>query len=68
MTAVVVAPPERRFLTVAEAARALGLSRAYTYTLVSAGEIPSVRFGRRVVIPARWIDQLAEKTAEAVAS
>ena len=49
---------ERRTLTVAEAAQALGISRALAYDLVRRGEIASLRLGRRIVIPERVIDAL----------
>jgi excisionase family DNA binding protein len=32
-------------------AAALGLSRAATYNGVQTGEIPSIRIGRRIVVP-----------------
>ena len=38
-------------LTVNEAARLLRLSRAFTYELVNRGDLPAVRFGRRVLVP-----------------
>ena len=41
----------RLVLTVAEAAELLGISRALAYELVARGELPSIRLGRRVVIP-----------------
>lgn len=31
--------------------RALGLSKASTYDAVSRGEIPSIRIGRRILVP-----------------
>jgi excisionase family DNA binding protein len=47
------APAEstRLVLTVAEAAELLGISRAFAYELVARGEVPSLRLGRRVVVP-----------------
>ena len=42
---------QRETLTVAEAAKALGLSRNSVYEGVRRGEIPALRIGRRVVIP-----------------
>jgi excisionase family DNA binding protein len=42
---------ERLVLTVSEAASVLRLSRAFTYELVARGQLPSVRFGRRIMIP-----------------
>ena len=38
-------------LTVDDAAELLGISRALAYTLVHRGEVPSVRLGRRIVVP-----------------
>lgn len=43
----------RKAYSVPEVARMLGLSRSYAYALVARGEIPSTRFGGRVVVPAR---------------
>jgi excisionase family DNA binding protein len=37
-------------LTVEEAARLMGISRALAYAAVSRGEIPSIRIGRRVLV------------------
>ena len=42
---------ERLVLTVTEAAGVLGISRALAYELVARGELPSIRLGRRVVVP-----------------
>ncbi len=52
---------ERRTFTVEEAARSLGISRALAYDLVRRGEIPSLRLGRRIVIPRRVLDDLLIK-------
>jgi excisionase family DNA binding protein len=41
----------RLVLTVAEAAELLGISRALAYELVARGELPSIRLGRRIVVP-----------------
>ncbi len=38
-------------LTVEEAAATLGISRAGAYDAVRRGEIPSIRIGRRVLVP-----------------
>jgi excisionase family DNA binding protein len=38
-------------LTVPEAARVLGISRSMAYEAVRRGEIPVLRFGRRVIVP-----------------
>ena len=43
--------PERLTLTVEEAARSLGISRAHAYELAARGEIPTLRLGRRILVP-----------------
>lgn len=48
----------RRTFTVEEAAGILGISRTTAYECVRSGELPSLRFRRRVVIPAHVIDAL----------
>jgi excisionase family DNA binding protein len=40
-------------LSVAEAAALLGISKDLVYDLVARGELPSLRLGRRVVVPRR---------------
>lgn len=54
------APPgvERLTLTVEEAAPMLGISRAFAYEAVNRGEIPSIRIGRRVLVPRAALDRL----------
>jgi excisionase family DNA binding protein len=47
-------------MTVTEAAEVLGISRAFAYELVGRGEIPVVRFGRRVVVPRKALETLLE--------
>lgn len=47
-------------LSVAEAAKWLGISRAFAYELVARGELPCLRFGRRVVVPRRGLERIVE--------
>jgi len=47
-------------LTVAEAAKALGISRGLAYEMVKTGEIPSIRLGKRVLVPQRALEHLLE--------
>lgn len=52
---------ERLTLTIPEAAKLLGIGRANCYECVRQGSIPSLRFGRRIVIPrAALMRKLAE--------
>jgi excisionase family DNA binding protein len=51
---------ERLVLTVSETASVLRLSRAFTYELVARGQLPSVRFGRRIMIPRAGIQRILD--------
>ena len=51
---------ERLTLTVEEAAALLGISRNLAYELVAAGRIPSIRLGRRVLVPRRALHHLVD--------
>jgi excisionase family DNA binding protein len=52
---------ENRGRSVEEFAERLGLSKAMTYRLVNRGEIPCLRFGKRIIIPERVIEDLLAK-------
>jgi excisionase family DNA binding protein len=45
-------------MTVSQAATVLGISRSSAYECVRHGSIPSIRLGRRIVIPRRALDEL----------
>jgi len=50
---------ERLTLTVEEAWRLLGISRATAYTLVQQGRLPAIRISdRRWIVPKKAIDEL----------
>ncbi len=51
---------QRLTLSIEEAANVLGISRALAYELVRRGELPSLRLGRRVVVPRRSLEALVE--------
>jgi excisionase family DNA binding protein len=54
-------------LSVAEAAKVLGIGRNGCYALVARGQLSGVRIGRRLVIPRQAVEQFlaAEPTADA---
>jgi excisionase family DNA binding protein len=56
--------PERLLLTVVEAAAALGISRSCLYPRLDS-EIPTVRVGRRVLIPRQWLERYVERHVDA---
>jgi excisionase family DNA binding protein len=53
---------EKLLLKPAEVSELAGLGKSKTYELIATGEIPSVRIGRSVRVPAdrlrEWIEQL----------
>ena len=52
---------EKLTLTLTETAWLLGISRGLAYEMVKNGEIPSVRFGKRVLAPCRALEKLLEE-------
>jgi len=58
-------PAERRWLSIADLAAELGMSQMTLYRVIAAGEFPAVRIGRRLVVPARVLDEM---TAAALAT
>jgi excisionase family DNA binding protein len=50
-------------MTVGDAAKLLGISRGLAYELVRQGVIPSIRLGRRLVIPRRRLMALVDEMA-----
>jgi excisionase family DNA binding protein len=51
------------FITPAEAARRLSISRSKAYELVRSGELPARRIGASVRIPVEALERLAHETA-----
>jgi excisionase family DNA binding protein len=52
--------PERLTMSVSEAAEILGISRSLAYTLVRIDELPSLKLGRRVVVPRAALERFVE--------
>jgi len=48
-------------ITVAQAARMLGISRGLAYEMARQGTIPTLRFGRRLVVPRKAIERLLQE-------
>ncbi len=55
---------ERRTFTIDETATMLGLGRTATYNAVRRGELPSIRFGRRVLVPGAALARLLASPAD----
>jgi excisionase family DNA binding protein len=50
--------PDKVALTVEETATALGTGRSATYEAVRRGQLPSIRVGRRVLVPTAALRRL----------
>ena len=50
----------RLVLSVEEARKQLGLSRGLMYEAIRRGQIPSIRIGRRILIPRAGLERLLE--------
>jgi excisionase family DNA binding protein len=48
-------------LSVEAAAKILGLSRALAYTAVHTGQIPSIRFGKRILVPRVALERMVSE-------
>jgi excisionase family DNA binding protein len=65
----IVAAVQRRTLTVEEAGRVLGLGRSAAYGAASRGELPTIRMGRKLLVPVDRLERLlaGEGTPDAAA-
>lgn len=48
-------------VTVAEAGRLLGISRGLAYEMARIGKLPTIRFGRRLLVPRQALYRLLEE-------
>jgi excisionase family DNA binding protein len=53
---------ERLTISVPEAGRRLGLGRNAAYEAAKRGELPVLKFGKRLVVPIAALERLLEKT------
>jgi excisionase family DNA binding protein len=59
-TALVPDPASQPTMQVDEIHKALGISRAAAYEAVKNGDIPSIRIGRRIVIPTAAVRRMLQ--------
>ena len=57
--------PQKVLLRVEEAARLCGYSRSFLYQRIAAGEVPVVREGRTVRVPATWVARIGDEAIAA---
>jgi excisionase family DNA binding protein len=53
-----VNPDERRVVTLAETAKMLRISRGSAYEAAKRKEIPTIRIGRRLLVPAAALERM----------
>lgn len=52
---------EKKTVTVEEAAQALGIGRSAAYEAAKKGQLPTIRIGRRLLVPIIALDRLLEQ-------
>lgn len=57
---------ERLTLTVEEAGELLGISRALAYEMARTGRLPTLRFGKRIVVPKKAIENMLERSVPTI--
>jgi excisionase family DNA binding protein len=50
-------------MTVPEVARTLGISRGLAYEMARTGKLPTLRFGKRLVVPKKAVQDMLERVA-----
>lgn len=53
---------EKLTLKVDEAAKLLGISRGLAYEMAREGKLPTIRFGRRLLVPRRALYRLLQES------
>ena len=61
-------PPSSAVLTVEEAGRLLGIGRGLAYEAARRGDIPTLRIGRRLVVPRAALDRILNDPGTATAN
>jgi excisionase family DNA binding protein len=51
---------ERKTLTITEASEALGVSRNKAYEAARRGEIPTIKIGKRILVPAAALERMLQ--------
>jgi excisionase family DNA binding protein len=54
---------EKLTFTVEEAGKLLGISRALAYEMARQGKLPTLRFGKRLVVPKKAVQDMLERVA-----
>jgi excisionase family DNA binding protein len=54
---------ERKTLTIPEAAQALGIGRNQGYEAAKRGEIPTIKIGKRILVPVAALERMLQGAA-----
>ena len=55
---------EKKVLTIMEAAEELGISKGSAYEAARSGTIPTIRIGRRLIVPRVAFNRMLEQAGE----
>ena len=55
---------EKKVLTIMEAAEELGISKGSAYEAARTGTIPTIRIGRRLIVPRAAFERMLEQAGE----
>jgi excisionase family DNA binding protein len=56
---------EKKVMTVMEAAAELGISKGSAYEAARTGKIPTIRIGRRLIVPRAAFERMLDQAGEA---
>lgn len=56
--------PAKATLTIDETAERLGIGRSSAYQAAKAGEIPTIRIGRRILVPAAALERMLREAGD----
>jgi excisionase family DNA binding protein len=51
---------EKLTLTIDETAKLLGISRPLAYKIIGLGQLPSIRLGKRLLVPKKALEEMLE--------
>lgn len=55
---------EKKVMTIIEAAKVLGISKGSAYEAARSGQIPTIRIGRRLIVPRVAFERMLEQAGE----
>ena len=59
-----MAQASRRTISITEAAKVLGVGRNQAYEAARRGEIPTIRIGKRLIVPVAALERMLQGTGQ----